>query len=327
VGKDALRPIVERAATLAKADLVTGMVGEFPELQGVMGREYARASGEPPEVALAIDEHYLPRGASDRLPTQDAGALVGLADRLDTLVGLFAIGKAPSGAADPFGLRRACLACIHLILGRGYRLSLSAALGEALKLLASKVKAGGTPVEQPVLDFFRGRLRALWSEKHRADVVEAVLSVGFDDLVAAGRRLEALSQWVGRPDFVPLAVAFKRVVNIVQKQAADVAPGEVNVALLQELAEQELHRSWQTVAAHVERSVQADDFAGALAQIASLKPPVDRFFDKVMVMAEDRALRENRVRLLTGIRKLFDRVADFARIQVEVPAEGLPRAG
>lgn len=221
---------IERAATLAKADLVTGMVGEFPELQGVMGREYARASGEPDAVALAIFEHYLPRGAEDALPTQDAGALIGIADRLDSLCGIFAIGKVPSGAADPFGLRRACLAIIRLVLGRGYRFSLSAAVDESLRLLAPRLanvkrKAGEPAPREQVLEFFRGRLKALWGEQHRTDVVEAVLAAGFDDLVAAQKRLEALSLIVGRADFQPLAAAFKRVVNIVEKQGRDVAGG------------------------------------------------------------------------------------------------------
>ncbi len=208
-------------------------MGEFPELQGVMGREYARAAGEPEAVAMAIFEHYLPRNASDSMPTQDPGAFIGLADRLDTLCGIFAIGKGPTGAADPFGLRRACLAVINIVLERGYRFSLSAAVDEALKLLDPKIaslkrKPGEAAPREQVLEFFRGRLKSLWSESYRTDVVEAVLAVGFDDMVAARKRLEALSGLVGRADFTPLAVAFKRVVNIVEKQGKDVAKGQTN---------------------------------------------------------------------------------------------------
>ncbi|MFY1824576.1 glycine--tRNA ligase subunit beta [Myxococcus fulvus] len=316
---------IERAATLAKADLVTGMVGEFPELQGVMGREYARASGEPDAVALAIFEHYLPRGAEDALPTQDAGALIGIADRLDSLCGIFAIGKVPSGAADPFGLRRACLAIIRLVLGRGYRFSLSAAVDEALRLLAPRLanvkrKAGEPAPRDQVLEFFRGRLKALWGEQHRTDVVEAVLAAGFDDLVAAQKRLEALSLIVGRADFQPLAAAFKRVVNIVEKQGRDVAGGQTQAQKLVDDAEKQLHAAFSQARTSVTGLLQGDDFSGALKEITGLKPVVDTFFDKVMVMAEDKELRENRIRLLTEIGALFNQVADFSKIQAEVAA-------
>ena len=313
---------IERAATLAKADLVTGMVGEFPELQGVMGREYARASGEPEAVALAIFEHYLPRGAEDALPTQDAGALIGLADRLDSLCGIFAIGKAPTGAADPFALRRACLAIIRIVLGRGYRLSLSAAVEEALRLLEPKLagvkrKAGEVAPREQVLEFFRGRLKALWTEQHRPDVVEAVLAAGFDDLVAARMRLEALSSLVGQADFAPLAGAFKRVANIVEKQGKDVARGEVDPQRLTDEAERQLHAAFLQARTRVAERMKADDFPGALKEITSLKPSVDTFFDKVKVMADDPGLRTNRVRLLTEVGTLFNQMADFSKIQSE----------
>jgi glycyl-tRNA synthetase beta chain len=314
---------LQRAATLAKADLVTGMVGEFPELQGIMGREYARASGEPEAVALAIFEHYLPRTAEDSLPTQDPGALIGLADRLDTLCGIFAIGKGPTGAADPFALRRACLAVIRIVLGRGYRFSLSRAVDAALEQLGPKLsnvkrKAGEPAPREQVLDFFRGRLKALWTEEFRTDVVEAVLSAGFDDMVAARKRLEALAGIVGRADFSPLAVAFKRVGNIVEKQGKDVSRGEVDPQRLTDDAERQLHAAFLQARTRVVDQVKSDDFSGALKEITGLKPSVDTFFDKVMVMAEDRALRENRIRLLTEIGTLFNQVADFSKLQAEI---------
>ena len=321
-GHAELSATIERAATLAKADLITGMVGEFPELQGVMGREYARADGEGEAVALAIFEHYLPRGAGDALPTRDEGALVGLADRLDTLCGIFAIGKGPSGAADPFALRRACLAIINVVLGRGYRFSLAAAVDQALGLLSPRLegvkrKSGEAPVREQVLDFFRGRLRAAWTEDGRADVVEAVLAAGYDDLVDARLRLSALSSLVGRPDFAPLAATFKRVANIVEKQGQDVSPGPVDPALLVEASERELQSAVESARAGFDRHVAANDFAGALPTITALKPSVDRFFDDVMVMAEDRQVRENRVRLLMSIGAMFGRVADFSKLQAE----------
>ncbi|MBF5041164.1 glycine--tRNA ligase subunit beta [Aggregicoccus sp. 17bor-14] len=316
---------IERAATLAKADLVTGMVGEFPELQGVMGREYARAGGEPEPVALAIFEHYLPRSASDSLPTQDAGALIGIADRLDTLCGIFAIGKGPTASADPFALRRACLAVINIVLARGYRFSLSQAVDAALEQLQPKVadvkrKAGEPSVREQVLEFFRGRLKALWTEQHRADVVEAVLAVGFDDLVAAQRRLQALSPLVGRADFAPLAVAFKRVANIVEKQGKGVSGGEVSPQRFTDEAERHLHSAFTQARGRVAESMKTDDYAAALKEITGLKPAVDTFFDKVMVMAEDKDLRENRIRFLTEIGTLFNQVADFSKIQAELSA-------
>ncbi len=321
-GHGDLKPTIERAAHLAKADLVTGMVGEFPELQGVMGREYAKASGEKPEVALAIYEHYLPRGAHDALPTRDEGALIGLADRLDTLVGIFAIGRKPTGAADPFGLRRAAIGIVNLVLARGYRFSLSEAVDQALALVQPKVadikrKAGEPPVRAEVLEFFRARLEALWREEARTDVVEAVLSTGFDDLVAARKRLEALVAIVGRADFAPLASAFKRVANIVEKQGKDVAAGPTDPARLVDPAEKALHEAFVRARGKVTDSIRADDYAGALREITGLKPAVDTFFEKVMVMAEDRALRENRVRLLTEIGGLFGRIADVTRFQAE----------
>ncbi|ATB40820.1 glycine--tRNA ligase subunit beta [Cystobacter fuscus] len=321
-GHGGLQSTIERAATLSKADLVTGMVGEFPELQGVMGREYARASGEPEAVALAIFEHYLPRSAEDSLPTQDAGALVGLADRLDTLCGIFAIGKGPSGAADPFALRRACLTTIRIVLDRGYRFSLSQAVDAALEQLAPKLanvkrKAGEPAAREQVLEFFRGRLKALWTEQYRTDVVEAVLAAGYDDLVSAHKRLRALASIVGQADFAPLAVAFKRVVNIVEKQGKDVSRGGVDSQRFTDDAERQLHSAFVQARTRVGDRVKADDFSGALQEITGLKPTVDTFFDKVMVMAEDRDLRENRIRLLTEVGTLFNQVADFSKIQSE----------
>lgn len=321
-GKGSVRATVERAASLCKADLETGMVGEFPELQGVMGREYALASGEPKEVALAIFEHYLPRGASDGLPTQDPGALIGLADRLDSLCGLFGIGKKPTGAKDDFALRRAAITFIRIVTARAYRFSLGAAIDGSLKLLAArhaeaKKKPGEAPVKDQVLDFFKGRLDSLWREAHRADVVDAVLSAGFDDLVAAHRRLEALSTYVSRPDFSALAGTFKRVANIVEKQAKDVTRAPVDEQRLVDPAEKALYGDVSKVRDAVQAALFADDYAGALAKVVPLKVPVDLFFDKVMVMAEDKALRENRVRLLMDIGALFGTVADFSKLQSE----------
>ena len=321
-GKSAVLATVERAATLCKADLNTGMVGEFPELQGVMGREYALHDQEPKEVALAIFEHYLPRGAGDGLPTQDAGAIIGLADRLDSLCGLFGIGKKPTGAKDDFALRRAAITFIRIAIDRGYRFSLGAAIDQSISLLGAKLvdakrKPTDAPVREQVLEFFRGRLESTWRETHRADVVEAVLSAGFDDLTAAQLRLEAISAYVSRPDFAALAATFKRVANIVEKQAKDVTAGPVDASKLSDEPEKVLAAEVKKVKDAVLAAVKADDYAGAMAKVVPLKPFVDAFFDKVMVMAEDKAVRENRVRLLMEIGGLFGTVADFSKIQAE----------
>ncbi len=315
-GLDALRATVDRAAFLAKADLVTGMVTEFPELQGVMGREYALASGESPQVALAIFEHYLPRGPSDPLPREDAGALVGLADRLDSLAGLFALRKQPTASTDPFGLRRACLGVIRLILGRGFRLHLGRAFDEALRLLAPKLPQADPAVARAeLLDFFRGRLRALWTERVRPDVVEAVLSAGFDDLRGAEARVEALAALVETAGFLPLAESVKRAVNIVEKQGRDVQGDVPQEALFEQPAERMLHRLALVAQADVSAALAREDVRGALGAAASLQGPVAAFFETVRVMAEDRAVRENRVRLLRQVAQVFSPLADFARIQ------------
>jgi glycyl-tRNA synthetase beta chain len=309
---------IERAAELSKADLVTGMVGEFPELQGVMGREYALHDGEPKAVALAIFEHYLPRGANDALPTEHPGALIGLADRLDTLCGLFAIGEKPTGAKDQFGLRRAAIAFLNLVLARGYRFSLSEAVRQSLAQYGERLKPEQRAVAEPqVLEFFRDRLRPLWNDAHRADVIEAVLAAGFDDLVAAKLRLDALSQCVQRDDFAALAATFKRVANIVEKQAKDVARGPVDSKRLEHASERELHAQVAKVKDSVAQATRADRYAEALAHVVPLRPYVDAFFDGVMVMADDKSLRENRVRLLMEIGALFGAIADFAKIQAE----------
>ncbi|HEX9506887.1 MAG TPA: glycine--tRNA ligase subunit beta, partial [Myxococcales bacterium] len=314
--------VIRRAATLSKADLVTGMVQEFPELQGVMGREYAKSDGEPAEVCRAIFEHYLPRTASDVMPTEDPGALLGIADRLDTLCGIFAIGKAPTGAADPFGLRRACLAVIHIVLARRFRFSLPAAVERALSQLEPKL--GKDPkvsslgaVKEQVLDFFRGRLKSLWGEQYRADLVEAVLAAGFDDLVGVQLRLEAVSGIAGGAGFETLTTALKRAGNIVDKQGKDVGSGQVSAERLVEQAERNLYRACIAASETVKERTAKDDFGGALEILSALGPSVDAFFNEVMVMAEDRELRKNRIHLLQMVRTLFSQVADFSRVHSE----------
>ena len=309
------REHVERAATLAKADLVTGMVGEFPELQGVMGREYALASGEPPEVARGIFEHYLPRGQGDLLPEGDVGAVVGIADRIDTIVGIFGIGKPPTGSADPFGLRRACLGIIQVALHKGYRFSIARLVDRALAGLADKLALPAPEVKAQVLDFFRTRLKNLWAEAHPVEIVEAVLAAGFDDPIAARARLSAVDQMLGDESFRALAEGFSRT-NIVEK-AKSIDVRDVDPQLFEKDAERVLFKSFLAARKQVDERLQVDDYAAVLRDFTTLQRPLDQFFTDVMVMAEDPRVRDNRLRLLAEVRELFGKVADFGRMDLK----------
>lgn len=301
---------VSRAAYLCKADLVSGMVGEFPELQGIMGREYALLAGEEADVARAIHEHYLPTQAGGELPSTDIGALVSLADKVDTICGCFGVGLIPTGTADPYALRRSALGSIAIILERGYELSLPDLIDASLGLLRDKLTREEAVVRNDVLDFFRGRYVNLMAGRYPSDVVDSVVAVSFDNLNDAAARMAALTEFRERPDFEPLAVTFKRVCNIV-KEGVDIP---VNADLFQEDAERELFRAFEAVACTAREKIDAKDFQPALTEIAGLRSPVDTFFDRVMVMAEDERVRSNRLALLTGIARLFGAVADFSRI-------------
>ena len=301
---------VRKTATLCKADLVTGMVGELPEVQGIMGREYALAQGEDPEVARAIAEHYLPIQAGGDLPASDIGAFVSMADKMDTICGCFGVGLIPSGSADPYALRRASLGIINIILDKEYRESLNGFIKSSLDLLEPKLTRNREEVHKDVLEFFRGRFVNLLADRYPTDAVDAAVAAGFDDLVDARARIAALDAFKGRDDFEPLAVAFKRVCNIV-KEGVDAT---VDTSLFQDTAEGELFASFATVRDKVAAAVAGRKYLEALAEIATLRAPVDNFFDKVMIMADDPAVRTNRLALLTGIARLFSAIADFARI-------------
>lgn len=326
---------VDRVATLCKADLVTGMVGEFPELQGVMGREYAKHDGEGEAVAQGIAEHYLPRGASDALPKGDLGAIVGLSDRLDTITGIFAIGRAPTGANDPFGLRRACLGILRVLHDKGWRVSLSTLVDAALDqhyasferrgigaqpAADEKKKKGKELLEQAdakaqVLEFFRGRLKSDWSHAFPPDLVEAVLSAGYDDVVDAHHRAEALNRITQLPDFVPLAVAFGRASNIIEKQAKDLPDGAPDPSAFVEAPESALFEASLVARTKVDDALRTGDYPTALQALAELRPVVDSFFDGVLVMAQDDAVRTNRLKLVRSVQQLFGPIADFSQLQ------------
>lgn len=302
-----------RAAFLCKADLVTGMVGEFPELQGVMGRAYARLQGEPEAVAQAIYEHYLPTHAGGAVPRSMEGALLSIADKIDTIVGCFGVGLIPTGTADPFALRRQTLGILRIILETPLHLSLSDLVDQTLPLLAAQMTEPALTTKQGVQEFFQGRLQH-WlvnEEGYAADVVEAALSAGIDDVVDAVARLQALARFKTRPDFDSLALTFKRVVNIIKE------PQNTPVAtdLFNNPAEQALFDALQQTEDVVQEQIQQADYDAALAAMAKLKKAVDQFFDSVLVMDKFEAVRRNRLAMLTRIQDLFVRVADFKKIQ------------
>ena len=299
-----------RAAFLCKADLVSGMVGEFPEVQGIMGREYALHDGEKPAIAKAIAEHYLPTQAGGDLPASDIGAFVSIADKLDTICGCFGVGLIPTGAADPYALRRATIGIISIIIDRGYSLSLGSLVDSALELLADKLVRPRAEVRSDLLEFFRGRLVNLLGNRSPADVVEAVVSVGFDDLADLAARCKALTAFRLRDDYQALTTAFKRVCNIVK----DGVDGAVDPALFREEAEHTLYKAFQEAAMKAEAATARRAYLEALGEIAAIKWAIDGFFDAVMVMADDQAVRTNRLALLTAINRLFGKIADFSRL-------------
>lgn len=300
----------ERAAYLSKADLLTGIVGEFPKLQGVMGGKYAVLDGEDPRVAAAIVEHYLPRFAGDALPKSLEGMCVGIADRIDTITGCFSVGLIPSGSEDPYGLRRQSVAILTMLFDRGLHLSLASLATEACKGHGLK-KADQSRIENDTLDFLRQRLAGmLTTEGLRSDVVDAALSGAFDDPFVAREKVRALDAWRTSDDYRPLVTALKRAGNILPRDFS----GPVKKGLLKEDAEKELFAAYSDIKDRVKDKTGSLDFRGALADIASLRRPVDAFFDKVMVMDKDAEVKNNRLALLAGITGLFSGIADFSRL-------------
>ena len=309
------REKVERCAILCKADLESQMVNEFDELQGIMGREYAYAQGEDPEVAEGIFEHYLPRFSGDKLPSTDTGAIVGIADRIDTIVGCFGIGLVPTGSEDPYGLRRDALGIIQVVLHKGYRISLSQLIDTALELLQDRIEQDPAKVKEDVLNFFRQRLYHLWvSEGYRYDIVDAVLEAGFDDIVDAKKRLEALSELSQQKEFEPLMTTFKRVVNIIPKGFDSL---QVRTDLFEKDVEKELYEAVISIENRVESLINEGNYREALMVLASLKEKVDNFFDNVLVMDKDESKKNNRLALLNRIASLFGKIADLKKVVLQ----------
>jgi glycyl-tRNA synthetase beta chain len=345
------REEAERAAGLAKCDLLTALVGEFPELQGVMGSYYAQADGEPQEVADSIREHYLPRGAGDELPQTRTGISLAIADKLDTLAGIFAIGEKPSGTKDPFALRRAALGVQRILIEKRLELDLPAHIGEAVAAVradlargkaaqasapaapttaaavataAPSAAEGGDPITREVYDFLMERLRAYYLEGAAAapqpgraavttEMFDAVLATRPRSPLDFDARLRALSTFLDLPESASLTAANKRIANILRK-AGSAPASEVDVLQLRESAEVRLFDAMSAVRDSVATATAAREYAGALGWLAQLRPAVDAFFDQVMVMDENPHLRANRLSLLAQLQGLFAGIADLSRL-------------
>jgi glycyl-tRNA synthetase beta chain len=308
------KALAERAARLSKADLLTDMVGEFPELQGIMGTYYARHDGEHEEVALAASEHYQPRFAGDNLPSTATGTAVALADKVETLVGIWAIGLQPTGDKDPFALRRHALGVLRMLVEKRLPLSISGLLGDAAAQFVAvpNFKDPTAEVTAFMLDRLRGMLRERGFSVNEIEAVVAQNPDRLDDIV---QRLEAVQAFAALPESVSLAGANKRITNILKKNEEALAQATtVKAELLQDAAEKALYAAMGRVAPEVDAAWAKGDFSATLKTLAQLKEEVDAFFNDVMVMAEDLALRNNRLALLSSLHGMMNRVADISKL-------------
>ena len=303
----------KRAAYLCKSDLLTGVVGEFPKLQGIIGREYALLDGEKKEAADAIYEHYLPRFAGDELPKTSAGIILSIVDKIDNICGCFAIGLIPTGSQDPYALRRQGLGILQILLSKKIHISLIGLVESALSALKDKVKKI-EDAKKDALDFIRQRMdNLLTSEGYRYDIVDAVLTAKFDDPYDCFLRIQALNKLKDETYFEPLMISFKRVINIVPKDFK----GAVDEKALKEPAEKELFKAYKALKDDVSPLIKAYKYEDALKRISGLKKEVDAFFDKVLVMDKDEKIKGNRLGLLNEIGILFNIIADFSKIVTE----------
>ena len=324
--QDSVRDL-RRAAELSKADLATQMVFEFPELQGVMGRYYALISGESEEIAKAIEEQYMPTSREGKLPETGLGSILSIADKVDTISSCFILGLTPTGTSDPYALRRQAIGVINIILTKEFHLDLKDIFSSSLNQVWSQLHDTNpdfpsppddpfsSPVLTEVVNFMVERSRNLMiSGGFPQDVVDAVISAEGDDagrdIVETGKKIEALAEFRKAPDFDSLAIAFKRVVNIVKGQPRD----SVNQGLLVEPTEKQLYQDYLHVKRDVKEKALEGDYRLALLQMKSLKPPIDKYFDEVLVMDKDENIRRNRLSMLWEIRDLFFKVADFSKI-------------
>jgi len=305
---------VTRAAALCKADLVSQVVVEFPKLQGVMGRVYAGVAGEPEDVASAIEEHYRPTYSGGKLPITKTGALLAIADKIDSICGCFSVGLIPTGASDPYALRRQGIGIVNIMQEKGFAFSLRGLIVESLEHFKSKGDFDLEVTAEKVHTFIQNRLAHILVEKgFSKDVVAAVISAGTANMPHVWLRVKALEDLKDAPDFEPLAAAFKRVVNIIKKTEGGVE-ARVDEGLFAHASEKDLFSALTNVEKQVSELFAANDFEAALLKIASLKDAVDAFFDDVLVMAEDLQVRNNRLALLGDIAALFDKFADFSKL-------------
>ncbi|WP_417431594.1 glycine--tRNA ligase subunit beta [Kiloniella sp.] len=309
-----------RAAELAKADLSTGMVYEFPELQGIMGRYYALHDGESPLVAEAIADHYSPLGPSDRCPSAPISVAVALADKIDTLVGFFGIDELPTGSKDPFALRRAALSIIRLITENSLQINLRQAFAASFSAYTGQLTQPEDKTIDGLMSFIADRLKVALKDKGvRHDLITAVFALGDeDDLVRLLARVDALARLLKTDDGVNLLAAYRRAANIVrieEKKDKTVFDATVDTVLLQQSEEQALHGALEKASQEATKALEREDFTGAMAALAGLRPPMDAFFDKVTVNDDDPTLRKNRLCLLSRIGVILGQVADFSRIE------------
>ncbi|MCL2102610.1 MAG: glycine--tRNA ligase subunit beta, partial [Syntrophorhabdaceae bacterium] len=301
-----------RAAFLSKADLTTGVVKEFPELQGVMGRHYALKTGETEEISESIFEHYLPKGQSDDLPAADIGAAVAIADKIDMVCGCFGVGLIPTGTADPYALRRHTLGILSILEARGLRIKIEELVGRSLSTLFLKLKFPVGEVRQKVMEFFAARyLNLQVSHGIPADIVEAVIAAGMTDMVDLRSKLDALNAFRLQEAFEPLAEVFKRVINITKTYSG---PLEVSERFFDTPEEKALYAASHGVSERVYVAARDGRYEEAFREMAALQPLVAAFFDNVLVMAEDEAVRNNRLAMLKGLSAMFSSVADFSKI-------------
>lgn len=305
---------VVRAAQLCKADLISQVVYEFPNLQGVMGRIYAAGAGEEAEVCAAIEEHYRPTFSGGPLPETRTGALLAIADKLDTLCGCFSVGLVPTGASDPYALRRQGIGIVQIMLAQHLEFSLRAAIEFGLGQFEGSTDRKPARIVRAVYEFIQQRVAGLLADQGYAkDTIAAVIAVSIDRIPLVWQRVAALQELRRSADFEPLAVAFKRIVNILRKsdRNPDDRPDQV---LFEDEAENGLWAAYESVRATVEEELQREDFAAALRAIAGLRAPVDLFFERVLVMADQPEVRRNRLALLQGLAGLFEQIADFSKI-------------
>jgi glycyl-tRNA synthetase beta chain len=315
---DADAKLAMRAAQLAKCDLMSEMVFEFTDLQGIMGRYYASNDGEDPAVAQAIEDHYLPRFAGDKLPADVIGQAVSIADKLDSLVGLFAIGQPPTGQKDPYALRRASLGVLRICMECDLDLDVRELISEAVnnyQAMAPNLDVPETTLNE-VFDFILGRLHVYYSNQaFAADEIEAVLSLRPGRLRELDQRLRAVAAFRKLPEAESLSAANTRITNILKKAEAGSWPEQIDIDLLSEDSEKTLANVITIMRDKVEPLLNSGDYTTALTELAALREPVDAFFDNVMVMADDAAVRSNRLALLDSLRTLFLRIADLSRLQ------------